>query len=209
VLKHKVYIDSHKALTGPYVLALIAAYHAWDNVVAFIYLALHGTYGLLWLVKSRYFGDKNWDKPVRFFGMGLVTWLGLSLYWLTPWIIVSGRAHAIPPWMIAVCISMYAFGVFLHFASDMQKHMSLAYRRGTLLTDGLWSLSRNPNYFGELLIYLGFSLLAMHWLPLVALGVFVVTTWVPNMRRKDASLSRYPEFAAYKARTKLIIPYVV
>jgi hypothetical protein len=31
---------------------------------------------------------------------------------------------------------------------------------------------------------------------------------VPNMRRKDRSLSRYPEFAPYAARTKLLIPYV-
>ena len=38
-------------------------------------------------------------------------------------------------------------------ASDMQKHMTLAHRKGTLLTDGLWGLVRNPNYLGELLIY--------------------------------------------------------
>jgi hypothetical protein len=29
------------------------------------------------------------------------------------------------------------------------------------------------------------------------------------MRRKDASLSRYPEFAEYKRRTKLLIPGLV
>ena len=80
---------------------------------------------------------------------------------------------------------------------------------GTLLTEGLWGLSRNPNYLGELCIYLGFTLLPMHWLPLSALAVVVVAVWIPNMRRKDKSLSRYPEFAAYKSKTKLIIPYLV
>ena len=208
MLPHKYYIDSHKGLTGPFVLGLIAYYHAWDNLLAWIYLALHGTYGVLWVLKSRYFGDKNWERPVGI-GVALYTWAGLSLYWITPWLIVSHRNHPIAPWMVGLCIAMYSFGVFLHFASDMQKHMSLAYRRGTLLTDGLWSLSRNPNYLGELFIYLGFSLLAMHWIPLAALGAFVVTVWIPNMRRKDRSLSRYPEFAAYKAHTKLLIPYVL
>ncbi len=208
MLPHKYYIDSHKGLTGPFVLGLIAYYHAWDNLLAWIYLALHGTYGVLWVLKSRYFGDKNWERPVGV-GVALYTWAGLSLYWITPWLIVSHRNHPIAPWMVGLCIAMYSFGVFLHFASDMQKHMSLAYRRGTLLTDGLWSLSRNPNYLGELFIYLGFSLLAMHWIPLAALGAFVVTVWIPNMRRKDRSLSRYPEFAAYKAHTKLLIPYVL
>lgn len=208
MLPHKYYIDSHKGLTGPFVLGLIAYYHAWDNLLAWIYLALHGTYGVLWVLKSRYFGDKNWERRVGL-GVALYTWGGLSLYWVTPWLIVSHRNHPIAPWMVGLCIAMYSFGVFLHFASDMQKHMSLAYRRGTLLTDGLWSLSRNPNYLGELFIYLGFSLLAMHWIPLAALGAFVVTVWIPNMRRKDRSLSRYPEFAAYKAQTKLLIPYLL
>jgi protein-S-isoprenylcysteine O-methyltransferase Ste14 len=208
VLPHKYYIDSHKGLTGPFVLGLIAYYHAWDNLLAWIYLALHGTYGVLWILKSRYFGDKNWERPVPFY-LGAGTWVLLSLYWISPWLIVTHRNHPIAPWMVALCIAMYAFGVFLHFASDMQKHMSMAYRRGTLLTEGLWGLSRNPNYLGELLIYLGFTLLPMHWLPLSGLALVVVGVWIPNMRRKDKSLSRYPEFAAYRSKTKLIIPYLV
>lgn len=208
MLPHKYYIDSHKGLTGPFVLALIAYYHAWDNVLAWIYLALHGTYGVLWILKSRYFGDKNWERPTPFH-MGVVTWVVLSLYWIAPWLIVTHRNHPIAPWMVGACIAMFSFGVFLHFTSDMQKHMSMAYRKGTLLTDGLWSLCRNPNYLGELLIYLGFSALPMHWLPVSALGLVVVAVWVPNMRRKDKSLSRYPEFAAYKEHTKLLIPYLI
>jgi protein-S-isoprenylcysteine O-methyltransferase Ste14 len=98
--------------------------------------------------------------------------------------------------------------VFLHFVSDMQKHLSLELRPGTLITEGLWGIVRNPNYLGELLIYLGFGLLALHWAPLLVIVLFVAAVWVPNMKRKDRSLSRYPEFAAYEARTKLWIPYV-
>lgn len=207
-MKHKFYIDTHKGMNGPAIVALMAWYHAWDNVVAWIYLALHGTYGILWILKSHYFGDKSWDREVGF-GFGLFTWIGLSLYWVSPWLIVSGRAHALPLWMMALCVSMYSFGVFLHFASDMQKHMSLAHRRGTLITEGLWGLTRNPNYLGELLIYLGFSLLPMHWAPLLVLGLVVAGIWLPNMLRKDKSLSRYPEFAQYKSNTKLFIPYLI
>jgi steroid 5-alpha reductase family enzyme len=102
---------------------------------------------------------------------------------------------------------MYAFGVFFHFASDMQKHISLQLRPGRLITTGLWSRCRNPNYFGELLIYLGFGLLAMHWAPVLVILLFLVIVWFPNMRKKDRSLSRYAEFAAYKKRTNLFIPF--
>jgi protein-S-isoprenylcysteine O-methyltransferase Ste14 len=89
----------------------------------------------------------------------------------------------------------------------MQKHTSLTLRPG-LVTSGLWSLSRNPNYFGELLIYLGFALLALHWLPIVILVLFVAVYWYPNMRKKDRSLARYPEFADWKNRTRLFIPFI-
>jgi protein-S-isoprenylcysteine O-methyltransferase Ste14 len=89
----------------------------------------------------------------------------------------------------------------------MQKHTALKLHPG-LITDGLWSRTRNPNYFGELLIYLGFGLLAMHWLPLLVLGLIVAAYWIPNMRKKDRSLSRYPGFAAYRERTKLFIPFL-
>jgi protein-S-isoprenylcysteine O-methyltransferase Ste14 len=207
-VKQKFWIDTHKAATGPFVLALIAGYHAWQSVWAWVYLAIHGTYGALWVLKSHYFGDKQWEQQASL-GYGLFIWFGLSLYWIAPWLIVSGHATEPPAWYIGVCIIVYSFGVFFHFASDMQKHMSLAHRRGTLLTDGLWGNLRNPNYFGELLINVSFSLLAHHWIPFVVLGAFIAAIWVPNMRKKDKSLSRYPEFAQYKANSKLFIPYLI
>ena len=90
----------------------------------------------------------------------------------------------------------------------MQKHTALKLHPG-LITNGLFALSRNPNYFGELLIYLGMALLALHWLPLVMLGLFVTVYWYPSMRKKDRSLSRYPEFAEWKKQSRLFIPFLL
>jgi protein-S-isoprenylcysteine O-methyltransferase Ste14 len=94
------------------------------------------------------------------------------------------------------------------FAADMQKHVSLSLRPGVLITEGLWSRVRNPNYLGELCVYLGFSMVTYHWIPLVVLAAIVTGIWLPMMRRKDRSLSRYPEFEIYRARTKLLVPSV-
>lgn len=206
-MKHKFYIDSHKALTGPFILALIAAYGEWENPIAWIYLGLHGTYGVAWLLKSRFFPDPSWEREVSL-GYGLATWSILTLYLIAPWLIVSGNAGDPEAWFVGLCVAIYAIGMFLHFASDMQKHMSLQLRPGVLITEGLWSFVRNPNYLGELCIYLGFGLLAFHWAPVAVIALIVAVVWFPNMRRKDRSLSRYPDFAAYKARTKLWIPYL-
>ena len=67
---------------------------------------------------------------------------------------------------------------------------------------------RNINYLGELLIYLGFSLLAMHWLPIIALLSFVIIIWIPNMIKKDKSLSKYQNFNKYKRNTNRLFPFI-
>ncbi len=206
-LRQKHFIDSHKCATAVAVVVLIAVYGAWDNTAAWLYLALHGTYGFLWILKSLAFGDKQWEKPTSA-PYGLLIWITLTGYWVAPWIIVS-RDVTPEPWYLGLCVALYAFGVFFHFASDMQKHMSMKLAPGKLMTGGLWSRCRNPNYFGELLIYLGFVMLAQHWAPFLVLGGILAGIWLPNMIRKDRSLARYPEFAAWKKRSKLFIPFVI
>lgn len=205
-MKLKFFIDTNKASTFLVIIALIAVYDQWSNTTAWVYLAMHGTYGFLWLVKSRVFPDMRWEQTTSLW-FGLVSWVGLSLYWIAPWMIVS-RGVEVPNWFLTVCISMYAFGVFLHFSSDMQKYVSLKLRPNQLIVDGLWGTVRNPNYLGELLIYSAFALLSIHWLPIGILMLWVFVIWIPYMRRKDRSLSRYPGFEEYKSRTKLLIPYI-
>lgn len=205
-MKEKHFIDSHKGATFFYVLALIAAYGRWDNPTALVYLALHGAYGFFWILKSLWFGDSQWEKPCGA-ARGATIWGALSLYWIAPWIICAGDVRAPAAW-IGACVFAYAFGVFFHFAADMQKTCWMRLNRGHLLTEGMWSRVRNPNYLGELLIYAGFGALAMHPVPMLVLAAMVAFVWVPNMRRKDASLSRYPEFAAYAARSWRMVPGV-
>jgi steroid 5-alpha reductase family enzyme len=206
-VKHKFWIDTHKGSTALVTIAFIAWFRDWADPRAWIYLGMHGTYGLLWITKSRYFPDRNWERPASL-ALGLSTWFGLSLYFVNPWLIASHRTEVPAPWWLGMCVAMYTIGIFLHFTSDMQKHMAMTLRPGVLLTDGLWSLCRNPNYLGELFVYLGFSLVAYHWAPLAALALFLVGVWIPNMNRKDRSLSRYPDYAAWAAKTKKLIPFV-
>jgi hypothetical protein len=49
----------------------------------------------------------------------------------------------------------------------------------------------------------------MHWATMVVLGLAVFTLWLPNMIKKDRSLARYPEFAAWRERSWLFIPGVL
>lgn len=203
----RVFIDTHKGVTALVILLLMALYNRWENPTAWIYLALHGAYGVLWVLKSVIFPDRRWEQQVSWLYGVVVVWGGLSLYWVGGWLVMALDVRA-PGWYLAACIAIYTVGIFFHFGADMQKHTALALHPGRLITDGFFRYSRNPNYFGELLIYAGFGLLAMHWLPPAILLLWVVAYWLPSMRRKDRSLARYGEFAGYCRRTKLFIPYI-
>lgn len=205
-MKQKYFIDSHKGLTFVAILVMMAIFNQWQNLTAWIYLALHGTYGILWVLKSHIFPDKQWESD-KGWGYGLYIWTGLSLYWIAPFMLTF-RGVSAPAWLTALCISMFSFGVFLHFSADMQKYTELKYNPDHLITDGILSRVRNINYFGELLIYLGFGLLAMHWLPVLVIVIVIVIVWAPNMIKKDRSLSRYPDFVQYKSKSKLFIPFL-
>ncbi len=112
------------------------------------------------------------------------------------------------PMYLGIMVLIFSIGVFFHYASDMQKHVHLKLNPNHLIKDGLMAKSRNMNYFGELLIYFSFVLMSKHWIPILVLIAFVVIIWVPNIMRKEKSLSRYPEYQDYKNKSKLLIPFV-
>ena len=201
-MKIKHPINLHKFLTFGVILGLMAVYQNF-TIAAWIYLALHGTYGMMWLIKDRLYPDKQWEEEIPVV-TGVITFLIVGLYWIAPFILISSRVEPSAP-LIAAAIATNIFGVFLHYGSDAQKYFTLKYQKG-LITEGFFSRSRNPNYLGEILIYLGFAMLAQHWLPFVIIGAVFATIFVPNMIKKDKSLARYPEFAAYKERSGLLLP---
>ena len=201
-MKVKHPINLHKFITFAVVLGLMAYF---DNfgLTCWVYLALHGTYGIMWLIKDILYPDRQWEQEVSGL-MGVLTFILLGSYWIAPLILISSGNEP-SKLLIAAAIAMNIFGVFLHYGSDAQKYFTLKYKSG-LITEGFFRFSRNPNYLGEILIYLSFAMLAQHWLPFIVLGFFVAVLFVPNMLKKDKSLSRYSEFAAYKANTGLLLP---
>jgi steroid 5-alpha reductase family enzyme len=201
-VKIKQAINLHKGLTFAFVLGLMAVCNNY-SIAAWVYLALHGTYGLMWLIKDRIYPDKQWEEEVAFV-QGAIIFLSLGLYWIAPIIIITQRVEAAPA-LIAAAISINLMGVLLHYTSDAQKYYTLKYQPG-LITEGFFARCRNTNYLGEFLIYFSFALLAQHWLPFTILIVFSAGVFVPNMLKKDKSLSRYPEFIEYQANSGLFIP---
>jgi protein-S-isoprenylcysteine O-methyltransferase Ste14 len=206
-VRQKHFIDAHKGITFLVILAMMGYFHQWQNTTAWIYLALHGTYGILWVLKSRIFPDKNWEKKTNLWWGIFVAWGGLTSYWLPALLLMWTGAEA-PGWLLGLAVSLNLFGVFLHFTVDMQKYVHLQLQPDKLITGGMLAHVRNMNYFGELLIYLSFPMLTMSWLAFIPIALFVAFYWLPGMLRKEKSLARYTEFEEYKQNSKLFIPFL-
>ena len=207
ILKASWVINLQKAGTLPFVLLLMVLYDNY-SIAAWVYLGLHGSYGLCWLLKHLFFPDPNFDERVTFGGAVNMWIFVLGLYWLAPFLLISDVLPARPEpsgALLGGAILLYAVGVVIMMAADCQKYFTLKVKRG-LISDGLFRHVRHPNYLGEMMLYASFALVASHWIPWVVLGWVWGFLFSTNMVLKEASMSRYPGWAAYKARTGMLLP---
>ncbi|MCC7075006.1 MAG: DUF1295 domain-containing protein [Deltaproteobacteria bacterium] len=199
-------VNLQKGGTLPFVLALMAWFDNWTPT-AWTYAALHGSYGLCWLVKDAVFPDPNFERKITV-GAALNSWLlVLGLYWIAPVLLVVQRREQ-PPAVLAAATVLYVLGVVLMMGSDAQKFFVLKVKRG-LITDGFFARVRHPNYLGEMMLYASFAVVAGHWAPWLVLAWVWLGLFVPNMLAKEASMARYPEWAAYRARSGMVLPALV
>ncbi|WP_394165890.1 DUF1295 domain-containing protein [Photobacterium piscicola] len=198
------FINAHKILT-PLIIIGLMFYYDFFGILAWVYLSLHGTYCLLWMIKESNYRDKRFEQNIHPLLGFIFVFCTLAGYWIAPFIIISNNMVA-PNWLIALSITVTIIGIFYHYVSDAHKHAVLNVKKG-LITTGLFSRTRNPNYFGEMLIYSGFAMLAQDWIPLLPL-VYWWTYFIRNMLKKDKSISRYPEYEEWKKKTGLLFPKV-
>jgi len=214
-LKAAWVINLQKAGCFPFYVFLMWYYAdktPWaTSTAAWTYLAMHGSYGLVWLLKDMVFPDPNWQGRCT---IPSAIWLavGLAFYWAIGWVLISGVSNPHYPlpddaWF-AMCVTLYVLGAILMFGADTQKYVQLRAKRG-LIINGLFTYIRHPNYLGEMMIYGSFALMAWHWLPVLVLGYVWLGLFAVNMVMKEASMSRYPEWAVYKKKTWWLVPGVL
>ena len=174
-------------------------------------LALHGSYGVAWYIKDRTFPDARWQKRVTIAGGINIFLTVLGWYWMFGWLLISRAAppnYPLPQSLwFALCISLCILGLVIMIAADAQKYTTLRLGRG-LITDGMFKFVRHPNYLGEMMIYGSFALMVWQSLPFVVLAWVSTLVFAVNMALIEASLSRYPEWTAYRRRTWWLVPYV-
>lgn len=187
-------------------------FYSNTSTAAWIYLALHGSYGLAWIIKDLAFPDPAWQARVTIGGGVNAFILVLGWYWLFGWLLISGSVQPHYPLPDAawycLCISLCIVGCTIMIAADAQKYFTLRVQPG-LITDGMFRYIRHPNYLGEIMVYASFALMVWHWLPWLVLAFVWTCVFAVNMVMKEASLSRYPGWAQYRRRSWWLLPFVL
>jgi steroid 5-alpha reductase family enzyme len=114
---------------------------------------------------------------------------------------------------------VWLVGIGFEAMADAQKSRFRAgpENKGKFIQTGLWAWSRHPNYFGEIVLWIGVAIIALpvlrgwQWVTLIS-PVFVAllitrVSGVPMLeKRADEKWGGQEDYEAYKASTPVLIP---
>ena len=153
-------INLHKGTMFFYILGLMWWFDNFTTT-AYLYLAMHGSYGFLWIFKDYVFEDPNFTRKVTLVSL-LLPWPIFMVPYMAPgYLIVSSRTVCTNARLFAA-LMLYINGVVLMLLTDAQKCLVLRERRG-LITHCMHGWSRNMNYLGEIMIYASFATVCQRW----------------------------------------------
>ena len=90
------------------------------------------------------------------------------------------------------------------FAPSASGHVS---KNEELAISGPYAYTRNPLYFGSIVIAAGFALAALRWEIAVALVIMFVAIYIPVIRGEEQFLAQhFPAYAEYCARVPRLLP---
>ena len=214
---------------------------SYISIVLFTFLALNnldirsvliGLFIMAWAVRLGSFlfnRVKRDGKDNRFTVMKTKFWWFLFTWTLGGlWVFITmaaglaamTSAKVIPlGWYALIGIVLWLEGFIVEVVADHQKtrFRSKKENRDKFINEGLWSLSRHPNYYGEITLWFGIAFIAFPvlqgWQLLTLISpifVYILLTRISGVtmleRRADKKWGDDPEYQLYKETTSSLIP---
>ncbi len=151
----------------------------------------------------------RWSLPCVYWLQGAVAWfVSLPVQWGQ----FGGGDLGVLAW---IGTGVFVIGLFCEAIGDLQLAAFKAdpANKGKLMTEGLWSWTRHPNYFGDAAVWVGLTLIALESPlgPYTILSPVVMIFFLVAVSGKALTErmleKKYPDYAAYKRRTSGFIPW--
>ncbi|MGK0309228.1 MAG: steroid 5-alpha reductase family enzyme [Lentimonas sp.] len=147
---------------------LLAPTYSLRSIILFAMVVLWaGRLSIFLFVRVHRSGkDRRFDAIKQSFPRFLIAWTVQGL-WITftlapvMAVILSGKQHG-PDLFFVVGSLVWLFGYVFEVTADLQKYRfkSEPANKGKFISSGLWSISRHPNYFGEIALWVGVAVIA-------------------------------------------------
>ena len=112
---------------------------------------------------------------------------------------------------------VWLFGFLFEIIADNQKSNFNKFNKGEFISNGLWSITRHPNYFGEFILWLGITIASLGYIDnykyvllLTPIFVYLLLTRVSGVNLlEEIGEKRWgnsKEYQKYKEKTPLFFP---
>lgn len=184
-----------------------AAFYGISDLRSVLYLCIHISYCLWWLLEQWIFPQRREQlfTQVVSWGQLIASLLLIGVVYSLPGLLAILNPNPIGYLEIAIALPLFFFGSLINTAADVQKMVAKA-DGAKLVSDGAWRSIRHVNYLGDLMRYLSFSVVAGSiWAYGLPLMIAVIYLFRINSKEADMA-QKYADFAAYTQRSARLIP---
>lgn len=133
---------------------------------------------------------------------------------------ISTRKIVAPDLLLFIGAFLWLFGFLFETISDFQKRKFKLNNKDGFITSGLWSVSRHPNYFGEIVLWVGVAIIAYptlygwQYVSLVSpLFVYLLLTRVSGIplleEHAEKKWGKDKKYISYKENTPELFPRIL
>ena len=158
------------------------------------------------------------DHPGTFF-----SWWSLQALWVLvtgscSLAVITSMERQSFGWFAGVGVALWGVGFLVEIVADRQKTQFRSQSKNTssFIHSGLWAWSRHPNYFGEILLWIGIAVVAIpllsgwRWVALISpIFVFVLLTRISGIpileRRANERWGDDPIYREYLQSTPILL----
>ena len=161
---------------------------------------------------------KSFSKFLMFFNISAL-WVFLTIVNVLTMII--NNSDSVTDLFFIIGLTIVIIGFIIEVVADMQKRKfrTNISNKGQFISSGLWSISRHPNYFGEMMIWVGMSfatipiLIGWQFITLISpIFVIFLLTKVSGINLLEASANDKwgadKNYQDYRDKTSVLIPFL-